>query len=126
MNDRRGVTATAGVFDVVVDRMVIGGDRLKRRGVGVSKGPTGRPEDVPDPEILERPRFNDGESAWIELVHAGSGWLGHCRTPWIEVVRIGLSVAVEAAVCGETQPMPMTPRNYSSAAGNAPRRIRTG
>jgi hypothetical protein len=32
VNDRRGVTMAAGVIDVVVDRMVIGGDSLERRG----------------------------------------------------------------------------------------------
>lgn len=48
VNDRRGVAMAAGVFDVIVDRMVVGGDRLERRSVGVGKGPAGRPEDVPD------------------------------------------------------------------------------
>jgi hypothetical protein len=57
----------AGIFDVVVDRMVVGGDCLERRGVGVCKGPAGRPEDVPDLEILERPRFDDREGGLIEL-----------------------------------------------------------
>jgi hypothetical protein len=62
-------------YDVAVDRMVVGGHGLERRGVGVGKGPAGRPEDVPDLEILERPRFDDREGGWIELVWAGGGWL---------------------------------------------------
>jgi hypothetical protein len=63
-------------------------------GVGVGKGPAGRPEDVPDLEIFERPRFDDREGGWIELVRAGGGWLGHIGTPYVELVRIGSSVAV--------------------------------
>jgi len=77
-HDRRGVAVAAGVLDVVVDRVVVGRDRLERRGVGVGQGPTGRPEDVPDLEILERLRFDDHERRRIELVRAG-GWLGHSR-----------------------------------------------
>jgi hypothetical protein len=48
--------------------MVVGGDCLERRGVGVGQGPAGRPEDVPDLEILERLRFDDREGGRIELV----------------------------------------------------------
>ena len=46
---------------------------LERRGVGVGLGPAGRPEDVADLEILERPRLDDRECRWIELVRAGGG-----------------------------------------------------
>ena len=41
MNDRCGVAVAAGVLDVVVDRMVVRGDRLERRGVGFGKGRLG-------------------------------------------------------------------------------------
>ena len=79
VNDRRGVALAVGVFDVLVDQMVVGGDRLERRGVGVGQRPAGRPEDVPDLEVLERSRFDDREGSRIELVRAGGGWLGHSR-----------------------------------------------
>jgi hypothetical protein len=55
VDDRRGVAVAAGVVDVVVDRMVVGGD------------------------FLERLRFDDREGGRIELVRAGGGWLGHGR-----------------------------------------------
>jgi hypothetical protein len=50
VDDWRGVAVAAGVLGVVVDRVVVSGDCLECRGVGVGKGPAGRPEDVPEGE----------------------------------------------------------------------------
>ena len=51
------------------------GHCLERRSVGVGQGPAGRPEDVPQLEILDVLRLDDGKGAWVKVVGFGNGGL---------------------------------------------------
>ena len=76
MNDRRGVAVAAGVFDVVMDRMVVGGDRLERRGVGVGKGPAGARKMSPTLRSSNVRGSTTGKAA-------GSNWSGPEAASWV-------------------------------------------
>ena len=76
VDDRRDMAVAAGVVDVVVDRMVVGGDCLERRGVGVGQGPAGRPEDVPTLRSS-----NALGSTTVKA--AGSNWSGPEAAGWV-------------------------------------------
>ena len=72
VNDRCAVPMTAGVLDVVMDRMVVGRDCLERRRLDVGKGPAWRPEGVSGPDILECLGVDDREGVCPEELR---GWL---------------------------------------------------
>jgi hypothetical protein len=91
---------SVGVFDVVVDRMVVGGDRLERRGVasvrvrlGARKmSPTLRSSNVRGSTTVKVAGSNWSRPDAVGWVIVG--------TPYVELVRIGSSVAVSSEDMG--------------------------
>lgn len=47
--------------------VIVRGDRLEGRGMGVRQGAAGSPEDLADAQVLERPRRDDQERIRVEL-----------------------------------------------------------
>src|SRR5690348_13016956 len=57
MRQRTGMTALAAIFNVVMDRVVVGRDGLKGREIGVGDRAARDVEALAHGEILEKPAF---------------------------------------------------------------------
>src|SRR5690348_4043554 len=57
MRERTGMTALAAIFDVVMDRVIVGRDGLKSREIGVRDRAARDVEALVHREILEKPAF---------------------------------------------------------------------
>ena len=63
-----GMAALAAVFDIVVDRVIVGGDRLERREIGLGDGPARDVEVLADREVLEIPALGKAVGAPVEIL----------------------------------------------------------
>src|ERR1700704_6396206 len=55
VRERAGMAAFAAIFDIVMDRMVVGRNRLKRGEIGLGDRAAWNVEALADREILEKP-----------------------------------------------------------------------
>ena len=73
MRERRRQPARAAIFDVVMDRVIIGGKGLKRRKMGLGHGAARDRKALADPQILEPTLVSHSVTAGIKsLGHRGS------------------------------------------------------
>src|SRR5437879_3444575 len=63
-----GMAALATIFDIVVDRVIVGGDRLERRKIGLGDGPARDVEALADREILEIPALGKAVGAPVKIL----------------------------------------------------------
>ena len=83
-----------------MDRMVVGGDCLERRGVSVGKGPAGRPEDVPtlrSSNVRGSTTVKVAGSNWSRPEAVGWVIVG---APYVELVRVGRQRRCQAKAWG--------------------------
>src|SRR5437667_12378966 len=87
MGQRPLVAALAAIFDIVVDRMVVGRDRLKGGEMGLGHGAARDVEALADHQILEIAGLPKAVPAAVEAF--GHSPSGRSRTPsaWRRVTR---------------------------------------
>src|SRR5271166_1774309 len=74
MRERRRQPARAAIFDVVMDRVIIGGKGLKRRKMGLGHGAARDRKALADPQILEPTLVSHSVTAGIKsLGHRACG-----------------------------------------------------
>src|SRR5712692_4329101 len=73
VRQRAGMTALAAIFDIVVDRVVVGRNRLERREIGLGDGPARDVEAFADREVLEIPAFGKAVRSPIEFFAHSDG-----------------------------------------------------
>src|SRR5205814_7924147 len=71
MGERSRVAPLAAIFDVVMDRMVVGRDSLERGEIGVGDGSARDVEALAEREILEIAALREAVAAMVEF-------FGHC------------------------------------------------
>src|SRR5262249_53550043 len=77
MRQHVAVTVRAAIFDVVMDRMVVAGEQLKRREMRRRHGAARIAKDFPDPQVFETAGLRRREPREIEcIVHAGRHRVG--------------------------------------------------
>src|SRR5580704_16300583 len=73
VRQRTGMSALAAIFDIVVDRMIVGGNGLECGEIRLGHGPARNIEALADREILEEAAFRKTVLPAVELVAGGHG-----------------------------------------------------
>src|SRR5439155_22813514 len=71
VRQRAGMAALAAIFDIVMDRVVVGRDGLERGEIGLRDGAARNVEALADDEILEKPAFRKPVLPPVETLAVG-------------------------------------------------------
>jgi hypothetical protein len=69
--DRCDMSVLARPLGVVVHRMIVHGDRLEGRAMGIRQSAAGGPEDLADAQVIECPCGDDQERIGVEVGNSG-------------------------------------------------------
>src|SRR6266702_2373291 len=81
---RARVAALAAILDIIMDRVIVGRNRLERREIGLGDGPARDIEALADREVPEIPALRKAVLPPIEFVSHGRPRKsrGKSRAPW--------------------------------------------
>src|SRR5260370_28173601 len=125
MRQRAGMAPVAAIFDIVMDRVIVGRDRLKCREMCVGYGAARDDEALADREVLEIPALGKAMPAMVEILPHRSAprqIRGACSAAWAARASISASEIVLSGwsmTTGVNSGMPSASRCTSASWRNS-------